>query len=47
VKGPNNAEIETPELEIIYHSFAEASVPQGSMIGTIEQLYDDLGVPPF
>jgi hypothetical protein len=47
VKGPHNAEIETPELEIIYQSFAEASVPQCSMIRTIEQLYDDLGDPAF
>jgi hypothetical protein len=45
VKGPRNAEIDTQDLEIIFQSFAEASIPQASMIQTIEQLYeqDDLG----
>lgn len=47
VKGPRNAEIDTQDLEIIFQSFAEASIPQASMIQTIEQLHDDLRDPDF
>jgi hypothetical protein len=41
VKRPRNAEIDTLELEVIYQSFAEAKIPQASMIQTVEQLYDE------
>ena len=43
VKGPRNAEIDTLNLEIIYQSFAEAKVPQVSMIETVGMIlgFDD------
>jgi hypothetical protein len=47
VKGPRNAEIDTQDLEIIVQSFAEASIPQASMIRTIEQLYEEQDDPGF
>ena len=47
VKGPRNAEIDNHGLEIIFQSFAEASIPQASMIQAIEQLHDDLRDPDF
>jgi hypothetical protein len=46
VKGPKNAEIDARELEAIYHSFAEAEIPQASMIRTVEQLYDEERADP-
>ena len=44
VKGPRNAEIDTLNLEIIYQSFAEAKVPQVSMIETVGMIlgFDDV-----
>lgn len=47
VKGPKNAEIGTPELEVIHQSFAEAKVPQTSMIEAVEQLYEEQDEPGF
>jgi hypothetical protein len=47
VKGPRNAEIDTQDLEIIFQSFAEASIPKASMIQTIEQLYEEQDDPSF
>jgi hypothetical protein len=46
VKGPRNAEIDALELEVIYQSFAEAKIPQASMIQTVEQLYDEERADP-
>ena len=45
VKGPRNAEIDTQNLEIIFQSFAEAKVPQASMIEALEQLYEEQDDP--
>ena len=45
VKGPRNAEIDTLNLEIINRFFAEAKIPQTSMIqtvGTILRFDDDI-----
>ena len=47
VKGPRNAEIDTQDLEIIFQSFAEAKVPQASMIEALEQLYEEQDDPGF
>ena len=47
VKGPRNAEIGTQDLEIIFQSFAEAKVPQASMIEAVEQLYEEQDEPGF
>jgi hypothetical protein len=47
VKGPKNAEVGTSNLEIIYQSFAEAKVPQDSMIEALEQLYEEQDDPGF
>jgi hypothetical protein len=45
VKGPKNAEIDTPKLEVIHQSFAEAKVQQASMIEAVEQLYEEQDEP--
>ena len=47
VKGPRNAEIDTQDLEIIFQSFAEAKVPQASMIEALEQLCEEQDDPGF